>query len=91
MCFNFNLENFSVLITVPSACAQFPHEIVFQSEKFLRDRFINLVQVTKMPRGGHFAAMEEPQLFADDLWLAVKKMREFHARIEKEKMEKNEM
>jgi epoxide hydrolase len=27
----------------------------------------NLVQFTEMPRGGHFAAMEEPQLLVEDV------------------------
>ncbi|XP_058807989.1 juvenile hormone epoxide hydrolase 1-like [Phymastichus coffea] len=76
----------SVPITVPSACAQFPHEIIFQSELFLRDHFINLVHRKKMPKGGHFAALEEPQLLADDIFEAVKKMREFDATNKKKKI-----
>jgi hypothetical protein len=27
-----------------------------------------------MPRGGHFAALQEPQLMADDVWEFVKKV-----------------
>ena len=27
----------------------------------------NLVQYTEMPRGGHFAAMEEPELLVEDV------------------------
>jgi microsomal epoxide hydrolase len=27
----------------------------------------NLTRWTEMPRGGHFAAMEEPELLADDI------------------------
>lgn len=31
------------------------------------ERFYNVQRYTEMPRGGHFAAMEEPQLLAEDL------------------------
>jgi pimeloyl-ACP methyl ester carboxylesterase len=30
-------------------------------------RFFNIQRWTEMPRGGHFAAMEEPELFAEDI------------------------
>ncbi|XP_058795083.1 juvenile hormone epoxide hydrolase 1-like [Phymastichus coffea] len=63
------------LITVPSACTAFPHEIIFIPEVLLRTRYVNLVQRTLKPRGGHFAALEEPQLFVDDVFAAVEKMR----------------
>ena len=78
----------SVPITVPTACAQFPNEIIFQSEIFLRDRFANLVRVTKMPMGGHFAAMEEPQLLADDVWAAIEMMLDIEKSAKKEKTTK---
>ena len=28
----------------------------------------NVTRWTDLPRGGHFAAMEQPELFAADLW-----------------------
>jgi len=31
------------------------------------ERFFNVERWTEMPRGGHFAAMEEPALLADDI------------------------
>jgi pimeloyl-ACP methyl ester carboxylesterase len=31
------------------------------------ERHYNVVRWTDMPCGGHFAAMEQPQLFADDV------------------------
>ncbi|KAJ8877465.1 hypothetical protein PR048_021920 [Dryococelus australis] len=64
----------TVPLEVPTACAIFPHEIIYQPETMLRDRYKNLVQVNHLPRGGHFAAFEEPKLLADDVWSAVKIM-----------------
>ncbi|XP_015125668.1 juvenile hormone epoxide hydrolase 1 [Diachasma alloeum] len=58
-------------VEVPSACAQFPHEIIWYPREFLQERFLNLVQVTKMPRGGHFATLEEPELAANDIYKFV--------------------
>jgi pimeloyl-ACP methyl ester carboxylesterase len=31
------------------------------------ERFLNLQRWTEMPRGGHFTAMEEPELLAEDI------------------------
>lgn len=61
-------------VTVPSACAQFPYEISRHSENILRNKYANLVRFTDMPQGGHFAAMEEPKLLADDIWTSIEKM-----------------
>lgn len=63
---------------MPSACVQFPYEIMTQSPNDLRTRFINLLRVTKMPRGGHFAAFEEPELLANDIWISIDKMEEWN-------------
>lgn len=37
-------------------------------ESLLRHKFHNLIRVYNMPRGGHFAAFEEPDVFAEELW-----------------------
>lgn len=65
---------YRTLVKVPSACAQFPNEIMEQSPNLLRTRFVNLLRVTKMPRGGHFAAFEEPELLANDIWASINEM-----------------
>jgi pimeloyl-ACP methyl ester carboxylesterase len=41
---------------------------------WLHRAFPNIVQFTEMPRGGHFAAFQEPQLLADDVWKFVRKV-----------------
>ncbi|XP_011250832.1 juvenile hormone epoxide hydrolase 1 [Camponotus floridanus] len=60
-------------VNVPTACAAFPHELAYQSESLLRDKFTNLIQFNHLPRGGHFAAFEEPGLLADDIFEFVSK------------------
>ena len=51
---------------VPIGLAIFPHEIVPVPREFA-ERFHDVRRWTAMPRGGHFAAMEEPELLAEDL------------------------
>lgn len=58
----------------PVACAIFPHEIVYQSKSLLEARYRNIIQFNHYPRGGHFAAMEEPQFVAEDVWSFVEKV-----------------
>jgi len=53
-------------VEVPTACAVFPKEIRFIPRRWLETRY-NLTRFTIMPRGGHFAALEQPDLLVDDL------------------------
>ncbi|MGH2926142.1 MAG: epoxide hydrolase family protein [Solirubrobacterales bacterium] len=54
-------------IGVPAAAADFPGEIVRPPREWAERIFSDLRRWTEMPRGGHFAALEEPELLADDL------------------------
>jgi len=51
---------------VLAAFALFPKELS-QPPREWAERFFNVQRWTTMPRGGHFAAMEEPELLAEDL------------------------
>jgi microsomal epoxide hydrolase len=53
-------------VEVPTACALFPKEITTPPRKWVENRY-NLVRWTPMPRGGHFAAMEQPELLVSDV------------------------
>lgn len=54
-------------VEVPTACAVFPKEMLTWSPRSYAERIYNITQWTEMPRGGHFAAMEEPDLLIDDI------------------------
>ncbi len=54
-------------IEVPAAAADFPAEIARPPREWAERIFADLRRWTEMPRGGHFAAFEEPQLLADDV------------------------
>jgi len=51
---------------VPAAFAMFPKDIS-QPPREWASRFFNVERWTEMPRGGHFAALEEPELLVDDI------------------------
>ena len=65
---------YRVPITVPTGLAEFPHEISLYPEPWVHSRFLDLVQFSEIPRGGHFAALEEPELFANDVIKFVAKV-----------------
>lgn len=54
-------------VEVPTAIAVFPHDLGGRPPREWVERTYNLTRYTTMPRGGHFAAREEPGLLADDL------------------------
>jgi pimeloyl-ACP methyl ester carboxylesterase len=53
-------------IVVPSGMAAFPQEISRPPREW-GERSFNVQRWTEMPRGGHFAALEEPELLANDI------------------------
>ncbi len=54
-------------VEVPFACARFPGELFAVVPRKWIEAQYNVVQFTEMPRGGHFAALEEPQLLVEDM------------------------
>jgi pimeloyl-ACP methyl ester carboxylesterase len=53
-------------VRVPCAIARFPLEAPFPPREWVA-RGYNIERWTEMPRGGHFAAAEEPGLLAEDI------------------------
>lgn len=52
----------------PTAFANFPGEPLYSAPpRSFAERAYNVVRWSDMPRGGHFAAMEEPALFVDEV------------------------
>jgi pimeloyl-ACP methyl ester carboxylesterase len=54
-------------IEKPVACAVFPHDFIKWPPRSLAERSYNVVRWTEMSEGGHFAALERPELLVDDL------------------------
>ncbi len=54
-------------VDVPTGVAVFPKEIVPPVRHWMAPRFRNIVHWREMPKGGHFAAFEQPALFVEEL------------------------
>jgi pimeloyl-ACP methyl ester carboxylesterase len=54
-------------IDVPTGVASFPHDLLLFPPRPMVERGYNVVHWTDMPRGGHFASLEEPELLLADL------------------------
>ncbi|WP_296598613.1 epoxide hydrolase family protein [Phenylobacterium sp.] len=55
-------------VETPTAFANFPGEPLYSAPpRSFAERAYNIVRWTDMPSGGHFAAMEEPDLFVDEV------------------------
>ncbi len=61
-------------VKVPTGVAVFPKEIVTPVRKWMEAGFANITHWSEMPRGGHFAAFEQPDLF-------VREVRDFFRKI----------
>ncbi|MFX1706837.1 epoxide hydrolase [Chitinophaga sp. CC14] len=53
-------------IKVPVGIAHYPYPLSFPARKYV-ERGYNVCYWKDMPTGGHFAAMEQPELFAEDI------------------------
>jgi microsomal epoxide hydrolase len=53
-------------LETPVAYADFPREVAVPPFRWITQTY-NVVQRTEMPRGGHFAALEQPGLLVDDI------------------------
>ena len=54
-------------VEVPTAAALFPAELLSWPPRSYVERIYNIARWTEMPRGGHFAALEQPTLLIEDI------------------------
>ena len=62
-------------VEVPTGCALFPEEMLSWSPRSYVERIYNVTHWTEMPRGGHFGAMEEPELMVEDIQKFARSLR----------------
>lgn len=73
---NFNArEQRTAEIKIPVAVTVFPGEIYRAPRSWTERAYPNLVYFNEVKKGGHFAAWEEPQLFAEEMRAAFKSLR----------------
>jgi hypothetical protein len=54
-------------VSVPTGVARYPKEEILRFPRPWVEQQYHVTHWAEMPRGGHFAAMEQPELFVDDL------------------------
>jgi microsomal epoxide hydrolase len=64
-------------VTVPTAVAMFPGEIVYPPRSWTEAAF-NVVRWSKPTRGGHFAAMEAPAEYVEDVRSFFRELQQVH-------------
>ncbi len=62
-------------VRIPVGCSIFPKEIFRVSRRWAEKRYQNLVYWNRLDHGGHFAAFEQPEVFARELRACFAKMR----------------
>ncbi|MGD0966032.1 MAG: epoxide hydrolase [Candidatus Acidiferrales bacterium] len=62
-------------ITIPVAVSAFPDEIYQAPKSWSEKAYPKLIYYNRPPKGGHFAAWEQPQVFSEELRLSFKSLR----------------
>ncbi|WP_128892497.1 epoxide hydrolase family protein [Erythrobacter sp. HKB08] len=62
-------------VKVPGGASLFPKEIIAAPESWAKRLIPELVHWNELPKGGHFAAWEQPEVFANELRSCFAKMR----------------
>ncbi len=66
-------------VSIPVAVSVFPDEIYAAPRSWTERAYPKLIHYTKLDRGGHFAAWEQPQLFSEEIRTAFKSLRDHKA------------
>jgi pimeloyl-ACP methyl ester carboxylesterase len=67
----FNVKN----VSIPAAVSVFPHEIYKAPRSWAERAYPNLIYFNELDRGNHFAAWQEPTLFASEVRAAFRSLR----------------
>ena len=54
-------------VDVPTGYAEFPREILRPPRSLAERTYTDIRRWSVMPKGGHFAAMEQPEALADEI------------------------
>ena len=61
---------------MPVAATVFPREIYRAPKSWAEQTYSNLIYWNEAAHGGHFAAFEQPDIFAEEMRSAFRKLRE---------------
>jgi pimeloyl-ACP methyl ester carboxylesterase len=63
-------------VTVPVAVSAFPSEIYTAPRSWAEKAYPKLIHYNKPPRGGHFAAWEQPQFYSEEVRAGLRSLRQ---------------
>src|SRR5947209_1647170 len=62
-------------VQIPTAVSVFPDEIYAAPRNWTESAYPNLIHYNRLPKGGHFAAWEQPQLFTEEVRASFRPLR----------------
>jgi pimeloyl-ACP methyl ester carboxylesterase len=62
-------------VAIPTAVSVFPDEIYAAPRSWAEKAYPNLIHFNELPKGGHFAAWEQPQFFSEEVRAAFRSLR----------------
>ncbi|GEC08746.1 hydrolase [Streptomyces spinoverrucosus] len=65
----------AVGVTLPVAVSVFPDELYQAPKTWAEQAYPNLIHYNRLPKGGHFAAWEQPELFVEEVRTGLRSLR----------------
>jgi pimeloyl-ACP methyl ester carboxylesterase len=62
-------------VPLPTAVSAYPDEIYTAPKSWTERAYPKLIYYNKLPKGGHFAAWEQPQFFSEELRISMRSLR----------------
>jgi len=62
-------------LTLPVAVTVFPHDVPRMPRSWIEGAYSNLIHVGEADRGGHFAALEQPEILVSELRVGLRSLR----------------
>jgi pimeloyl-ACP methyl ester carboxylesterase len=62
-------------VSVPVAVSNFPDDVIYSARSWSEEAYPNLVHFNDVDRGGHFAAWEQPELYATEMRAGFRSLR----------------
>ncbi|WP_409467304.1 hypothetical protein [Streptomyces sp. HC307] len=62
-------------VTLPVAVSVFPDELYQAPKSWAEQAYPNLIHYNRLPKGGHFPAWEQPELFVEELRSGLRSLR----------------
>jgi pimeloyl-ACP methyl ester carboxylesterase len=63
-------------VSIPVAVSVFPDEAYQAPRSWTERAYPKLIYYNKVPKGGHFAAWEQPQLFSEEVRAGLRSLRQ---------------